>query len=497
MTNRPIIIVTTTTHRRAVEGMRLAGAILFCAALFITPLAGQPAQAVKALVSAIDAELRAPVFKRTLCAVLVRNAATGAVLYERNADLLLRPASNTKLVTSGAALLALSDTFRFVTRCFVRPIAPGNTELWIKGAGDPLFSTHDLISLVEQLRAAGLRNIAAVHLDASIFDSTYYGEGWMWDDETDATIPYIGAFPFERNRLDVTVTGAERVGQKAQVRVTPACEGIAVRNLALTGVNENLSVTRQPRSNLLRVWGTVRKNDTAKETVSMWNPAELLVCAFRREASARGLLAAECAFDTQETPAGAAEMARVDRTLDEVLLVLNKQSDNLCAESVLKTIGAAMGQLPGSAAGGLEKMERIFAARGVDTGAVALVDGSGISYYNLITPRALSDILGVLYHSTCAERYLRSLAVPGGEGTLKSRLKDAAWSQHVHAKTGTIRGVSTLSGYVTIPDATPLSFVIFMQNFTGPHRPFREIQDRIVRRCLECSAPRNGPTPSR
>jgi serine-type D-Ala-D-Ala carboxypeptidase/endopeptidase (penicillin-binding protein 4) len=494
------MITISDTNRARIRPEHLAGMLIS----FLILLAGipneslaQPIATAKALASAIDAELRTPLMKRTICGIVVRDLESGIFLYERNADLLLRPASNTKLVTSGAALLVLPDTFRFRTLCFLKRTAPDAAELWIRGSGDPLFSTADMASMIAQLRISGARDIAAVHLDGSIFDSTYYGEGWMWDDETDPTMPFISAFPFARNRLVITVTGSGQIGKKAQVTVSPGCDSIVVRNQAFTGSTDNISVTRLPSSNIVRVWGTVKKGGSVKETISMWSPEDILACAFIDAASGLGLLAPSCTVDRMRTPDGLQASARIERTLDEVLAVLNKQSDNLCAESLLKALAAEIRREAGTAKAGLEIGKRAFADLGVDTASIALVDGSGISYYNLITPKALSDVLSALHRSRAFDRYVRSLAIPGSEGTLSSRFSGIQSSEDIHAKTGTLRGVSTLSGYVVTPDSPPLSFVIFMQNFTGPHRPYRELQDRIVRRCLEYSASRVRATRSR
>ena len=477
----------------------LRGPMLYCLLLsWVTgSVFAQQDPARTLLRNAIMAELRSPLLKRTECGIVIRELSSGKILFEQNTDLLMRPASNAKLVTSGAALLLLPDTFRFSTECFGRQITPGSSEIWVRGGGDPLFSEKDLLALASEIQVSGVNNITAIHLDRSLYDSTYFGTGWMWDDETDASIPYISSFPFARNRFDITVAAGERVGQKTSVTVSPACESTVVRNRALTGVTTGLSITRQPRTNDIRVYGTVKKGSTVKESISMWNPDELYACALIDALKSIGLLAPEIRVDLQEVPTAVAGIAESGHSLDEVLSVMNKQSDNLCAESLLKTIGTLRNARGASAEDGLGEEKKLFGKEGVDTTGISLVDGSGISFYNLITAGALSGILHVMYQSRVFERYRKSLAVPGTEGTLVARLGGVEEAQFVHAKTGTIRGVSTLSGYVLIPGAPPLSFVIFMQNFTGPHRPYRELQDRIVRHCLKYSASQVQPTRSR
>ena len=136
-------------------------------------------------------------------------------------------------------------------------------------------------------------------------------------------------------------------------------------------------------------------------------------------------------------------------------------------------------------------MRRIVAGVGVDTTAVKLVDGSGMSFYNLVSAAALGQLLRGMYNSSARERFIRSMAVMGKRGTLAKRLAGTNADGIVTGKTGTISGVSALSVYVLTPES-PLAVVILMQNFDGAHGPYRAVQDRIVLHCLEY-----GTTPSR
>ena len=174
-------------------------------------------------------------------------------------------------------------------------------------------------------------------------------------------------------------------------------------------------------------------------------------------------------------------------TLAEVLAEANKDSDNLSAECLLRALAFADGRRAVRAADGIEAMERILRETGIPTAEFSLRDGSGISFYNLLTARGLGRLLRVMAGHRSSATYLASLAVAGVDGTLRRR-PAAPRVGTVRAKTGTVRGVSALSGYAQAPGGRLLSFVILMQNFTGKASPYREVQDRIVRHCLEYSA---------
>jgi D-alanyl-D-alanine carboxypeptidase/D-alanyl-D-alanine-endopeptidase (penicillin-binding protein 4) len=220
--------------------------------------------------------------------------------------------------------------------------------------------------------------------------------------------------------------------------------------------------------------------------------ADLLRTALLR----RGLVDSSVVIGIGSMTAPLVELGAIVRPLDEVLAEMNKQSDNLCAEMTLRLLGTSLPGGAASAKSGLEAMHTAFRDKGLPTGPLALVDGSGISFYNLVGVGFLGKVLRLMAVQEQFDRYRSALAVPGGEGTMRNRLQGEKHVAGVRMKTGTLRGVSTLAGYVQAPGGRLLSVVLFMQNFTGSHTPFREAQDRMVRHCLEYSAsPQNATRP--
>jgi D-alanyl-D-alanine carboxypeptidase/D-alanyl-D-alanine-endopeptidase (penicillin-binding protein 4) len=180
-----------------------------------------------------------------------------------------------------------------------------------------------------------------------------------------------------------------------------------------------------------------------------------------------------------------------------MLVNLNKISDNLSAENTLKILGAEKRGAPGSARSGIYETKQFLAQFGIDTTKFLMVDGSGVSHYNLLTAEMLVQLLvGMAHRPEWFPLFYASLPVAGVDGTLSNRMKGTPAEGNLRAKTGSISGVSSLSGYVTSQDGEMLAFSILMQHFLGGHRPYREVQDRMGVRLAGFSRKPNPPLPS-
>ena len=159
---------------------------------------------------------------------------------------------------------------------------------------------------------------------------------------------------------------------------------------------------------------------------------------------------------------------------------MNKPSDNLYAELLLKVVGAQVEGTPGSAEKGKKVLNKLLAEMGVDVEAIRFSDGSGVSRYGLLSPDAIISLLANMYQNfSVRNEFIASLPIAGVDGTLSRRMKGMAAEGIVHAKTGSLGGVSTLAGYTTADDGEVLAFSIMMSHFVGSTWPFRAVQDRI------------------
>ncbi|MDT8323065.1 MAG: D-alanyl-D-alanine carboxypeptidase/D-alanyl-D-alanine-endopeptidase [Bacteroidota bacterium] len=457
--------------------------------------------AARQLSSAIDAALENDLFAHTLAAVEVTDLRSGKTVYSRNAQLLLRPASNAKLVTSAAVVLGVDSAYRFRT---LLAAADSSLRLLVcTGGADPLLTSQDIQKLAESAYAAGVREVDTLLLDNSLLDSSplensFYGAGWMWDDESDPFMPYLSAFPVDRNTITLHLKSPTQHGEPVRFSVLPSSNLIHVENNARSGARSDLHVEKLPRSNTILLRGTLAAGRRVTRRVSMWRPPELfadLLLAALRVAGVR--------VDSARVISGSLRnptlpLGEIAHPLEKVLEKMNKDSDNLCAESALRVLGAqgkslgAQGKSRGVTAGdGLAAAEQILRRAGVETENLHLRDGSGISFYNLLTARSLSSLLAVMAAHPRFPRFRASLSIAGGDGTLARRMTGIEKGAFFRGKTGTVSGVSALSGYAQAPGGRLLGVVMLMQNFHGRHKPYRDVQDEIVRHCIVYSGDAN------
>ncbi len=447
---------------------------------------GEPAEALR---YDLDTILSDSIFIQSDAAVKIVSLETGEVLYERNASRLMRPASNTKLITSAAALNILGRDHEFRTSILADSLRGNGIvqgSLYLKGYGDPDLTVSNLDSMISQLKAIGIR---AVHgnivADASWFDDLYWGEGWMWDDEPYSYEAGICALSINKNCVKVSIIPGTVPGEGVRVVIDPPTSYVSLLNTARAVADTALvplTVTRmyKERLNTLVVSGeVVAKPDTLHRWVTVWRP-ELYAATLLKER-----LEADSIKVLGQPTIGVAlpwsrELAYHRRSIDSVLINLNKVSDNLSAENTLKAIAVARGGVPGSAKYALYQTNGFLAAMGIDTTKHWIVDGSGVSHYNLLTAEMLVQLLTAMTKQPEAfGLYFESLPIAGVDGTLKTRMRGTKAEGNLRAKTGSIGGVSSLSGYVTTADGERLVFSILMQDFILPSRFYRNAQDAI------------------
>lgn len=439
----------------------------------------------------IDSLLNTPSLLGGIQGVLVQSLADGSVWYEHNPDLLLLPASNQKLFTSAAALNLLGPNWRYVTillrygRVDRKGTLHGN--LYLKGSGNPLLSDKDLYTFVQAVHRAGIRRIrGSVIGDESCFDRRRYGDGWAWDDMSYYYSPQISALNLNGNLVRVQVYPGKKVGAPLRVIVAPTKNYVQVINRAATrakGTRSRLVIERELGKNRILIEGTLALDsppDTRKpQGITVENPALYAAHVLTMQLRSAGIRV-DGSPTTGISPRLAVEVARhYSPFLSEILKHLNKTSDNLIAECLLKTLGVEKGKTRfGTTEHGIRVAKVALNRLGIDPDALHMADGSGLSRLNLVSARNVAALLRAMHAHPHAKTFLDSLPLAGVEGTLKHRLKGTPAENNVRAKTGTMRNVSCLSGYVTTPDE-PLIFVILMNNHRD-NAAARDIQDKIT-----------------
>lgn len=467
----------------------MPGGLRRAAALVIAVAAGAAAGAeprAEALGKKIDRILDRPAFASAFWGVEVRSLKTGKTLYSRNAAKGFRPASTLKLVTTAAAL----DTFGGPARLRTTIATAGRLDglgrilgdVYLVGGGDPVLggryvegrATAAFEELAEGLWAAGVRRIEGRLVGhEGLFRGERRGPDWGWEDLVWWYGAEVSALSFNDDCAHLTVAGGERVGDPVVLERSPLSSYYAATSTATTsalGTKAELTLVRDPGSNLIRISGTYPLGDKPWEGwVALEDPARYAATVFAEVLEAKGIhIMGRIATSSEPLPAGARVLAAHDSPpLADILKVVNKESHNLQAETLLRLLGARV-KGEGSAEAGHEAVKEFLARIGVRSGGWALQDGSGLSRSDLVDPRGLVDLLAAMARHPQARAFRDSLPLAGIDGTLKSRLRGTRAEARLAAKTGTLHLVNALAGYATTPAGEPLAFAVMVNNHIAP-----------------------------
>jgi len=462
--------------------------------LQIAPTGG--ARTLAELRQRLDTILNDPALAHAMAGIKIVSLRTGEVFYERRADLLAHPASNQKLLTSATALSVLGPAYVFRTSVAcdsaqkIESVIAG--DLYLIGRGNPDLTDKDLFGLAQSLAQMGIKEIRGnLVCDDFYFDDVRWGNGWMWDDDPSDLFSRFTALTVNDNAVVVRAAPSDTLDRPARVQITPATEHVFLMNKSVTVKHKKeidslklspLLMTRhwQQNENTILVTGALAQDESPQEeTLNVLHPEIYCGKLFRDALRTAGIMAQGNVI-RGEAPAKIKILAEYRGPIMPILINLNKSSDNLTAELLLKTLGAEKFGRPGTAAKGIRAMRQFFSSIGVDTNAVYSADGSGVSHYNLITPANLVNLLTAMWKNfAIRNEFVATLPIAGVDGTLRGRMKGTAAANVLHAKTGTISAVSTLSGYTTTAEGEELAFSFMMQHFLASGRAVRSIQDRL------------------
>jgi D-alanyl-D-alanine carboxypeptidase/D-alanyl-D-alanine-endopeptidase (penicillin-binding protein 4) len=455
---------------------------------------GRPAR--ERLAAEIGRALDVPALAHSGVTLLVVSLDRGDTLFAREPERLYTPGSNLKLFTAASALHYLGPDYRFRTPLVAVGVISNDTlhgDLVVVGRGDPDLDVAHLAALADTLATRGIRVVTGdMRADASWFDvASDWGPGWMWDDGPYWFWPYISALTVHDNVVGVVVRPGAAPGAQVEVGLDPPTRFVDVRVEATTGPagsDTTLAIRRQwmPRaSNLITVTGTLPADaDSSNELLTVEDPplyAAVLLAELLAERGVEvlggvryGALEAGEVADTVAVHVSDSLAASVSNFL--------KISDNLTGEQLVKTIAAEVAGPPGSYAAGLAAERAFLAAEvGLDTLAFKLADGSGVSRYNVVTGGQIVALLRYLSaREDLAGTFEAALPVAGVDGTLERRMRGTAAEGRARAKTGTLQGVSSISGYVPSAEGERLVFSLMMEFFVGPSAPRQAVQDSVV-----------------
>jgi D-alanyl-D-alanine carboxypeptidase/D-alanyl-D-alanine-endopeptidase (penicillin-binding protein 4) len=459
----------------------------------------------QSLASRIETILGSGAAARALWGVHVVDAATGRVLCERNAALPMTPASNMKLLTTALALKTFGAEHRFETRV----VLTGSGDLVLVGGADPSISgriypyvregTADprqrLADLARQVAAAGVTRVEGDLIgDDTLHEHEPWPDGWAAGDVPWEYGAPVSALTYNDNAVSITIRPAREAGEGARVSLKPALGWFTIHNTLRVeaGAKREIRLDRLPGSAVVRIYGTAPPGAAAAtQWIAVDDPARFAAEEFRKAlleegvavmgaARARHRLAGEPWVE----PQGRTVAKRLSPPLAEIVTVVNKVSQNLHAELLLREIGRVK-RGRGARSAGVEELESWLISLGADKQELALADGSGLSRPALVSPRVITAVLRSMAASADGETFSKSLPVGGVDGTLYARFRGLGDASAIRAKTGTIRHVSALSGYAGPPTGQGVAFSIIANHATAPSQEIRAAIDRIGMAILE------------
>ena len=445
-----------------------------------------------------------PSFSNANWGVVIQSLETGEYFYKRNEDKLFLPASSLKLFTTAAGLIILGPEYRFTTNIYKRGIIDGSIlkgDLIIQGRGDPTISERfyggDMLRIynlwADSLLELGIEEIVGNIIgDDSEFDDRGLGEGWAWDNESYWYSAQASAISFNDNCVDISVF-VKQDKKTSKVFIYPDTKYVTVSNEVTVVPKDSttdIDVYRERGTNLITVSGTIKQNsDTVRTFCTVNNPARFAMVTLKNVLERKGIKITGSSMVVDDLPRPIdykqAELLFTNSSLPlkEIIRVVNKNSQNFYAEQILKTIGLETAHY-GTRENGIEAEFDVFKDMGINTDGMIIVDGSGLSRLNLVSPRHFISLLNYMFKSKFFIPYFNSLPIAGVDGTLGSRLKNTRAEGKIRAKTGYLTAVRSLCGYAFTGDNEPVAFSIIANNFNVPVKLAENLQDLV---CLRLS----------
>jgi serine-type D-Ala-D-Ala carboxypeptidase/endopeptidase (penicillin-binding protein 4) len=456
---------------------------------------------VRRLQSDIARVFGAPIMARGTWGVDIRSLDTGERLYQLDAEKLMMPASNMKILTLATAAEVLGWDYRFTTTLETAATIEHGVlrgDLFVRGTGDPTINSRSnradgvFTEWAAALSAAGIRQIdGRIVGDDQTFDDDGLGAGWAWDYLQYGYAAPCGALEFNENLAELRIEPGAVPGDPARIQLT-AGSGLTAINRAVTGpgdVEESIDFRRHLDRPVLEISGIIPAGlSPVVRPVAVVNPTVFFAQALKDALTVRGISVTGDAVDLDDVAGELATVTTPRRTLAsspspplrEIATVLMKVSQNLYAETLLKAIGAARGGL-GTTQSGQRAVQATLQSWGIPRDAYVMADGSGLSRYNYVSASAVTAILERLYREPRhREPFTATLPIAGKDGTIASRLKRTRAEGNALAKTGSIANVRTLSGFVRTRDGEMLAFSILANDFVIPAATVNWITDLAV-----------------
>jgi D-alanyl-D-alanine carboxypeptidase/D-alanyl-D-alanine-endopeptidase (penicillin-binding protein 4) len=449
----------------------------------------------------IEKIIKSPNRERETWGILIETLDSHQILAEFNSNKYLIPASNVKLLTTAASLLKLGADYQIKTPVYIEGNPPHLTSLRIVGKGDPTLTTQHLEYLGKQLKNIGVTQIEQIIVEDGYLPEPYINPSWEFSDLYYYYASPVNSLILNQNTFVLSLLPQE-VNQPVKIDFFDAiaAKQLLIKNKTVTGlpnVDYNINLKILFEKSTLEFSGELAENAEP----DIWNlaivkPGEYFLESLYHALNIHGisiknrlLLPTTTYHKTQENVnnsspiinqdnrSGTEELFLVFKSpqLIDLITAINQESNNLFSEVLLKKLA-----LNSKDNNGIQELKKILTELGVNANNYHLQDGSGLSRHNLASNEAFVETLKLISNTKYGKIYRNSLTVAGKNGTLKRRFTDTIVKDNLQGKTGTLTGVSALSGYLEIPNYEPVVFSIIVNNSKEKASISRQIIDEIV-----------------
>lgn len=460
------------------------------------------------------------VASRAFWGIKIVELKSGKTVYQHNADKLFVLASNAKLFSTALGLIRLGPEYTYTTAVVSKaPLAEEGVvskDLVLLGGGDPNLSSRvvpydpensfqknlllPITNLAQQVVDSGVRRVQGnVVGDDTRYVWQRYPPGWSVQDGYWAYGAPISALSFNDNMVKLRVLPGIASRRPARVDIIPKNGYFSLENRVRTAptrtVARGLGFDRQPGSRKLLLWGDISIRSPGRVlAIAVDDPALFAAFALHKELRRLGVAIEGTAvarhvrpyelpslkrLPIRELKHYPAKLAAVESaSLAQTLPIINKDSQNLHAEMLLREVGYKLRGV-GSFEAGLAELKSFLVEVGIKPQESRLQDASGLSRRNLITPEATTRLLAYMWNLPSREHFVSSLPVSGEDGTLNWRFAKTAAKGRIRAKTGSLAQVTAISGYAATLDERNLVFSIFVNNHGVKASYIRSLVDRI------------------
>lgn len=408
---------------------------------------------------------------------IAKNLTRNEILSEHNEKTFMLPASTQKVFTALAAKLVLNDDFRFTTSLLTKGNVQNNRlkgDLIIQFTGDPDLTSGQLYQLLAELKKQGIQHIDGnLVLDTAVFVGHNRGIGWIWNDLTmcfnsppaavnidnncfyanlDANVPVGELVKFDvPAQYPVQVFGQVRVVSKEEA---PYCQLDAV-------VHDN---------NRYQIKGCIaRQSKPFGLSFAVQDPDAYAIGIIQRHLKRLGIEFHGQIQQSYQFQQGTLLAQHYSKPLPELLKKMMKKSDNQIADALFRTVAYHYYKRPASFQLGTMAMKQILQSKaGIKFGSSILADGSGLSRHNLVSPYIMLQALEYIAKNEAQLQLLSTFPVAGVDGTLSGRgsVIEAPLVKNLSAKTGALKGVYNLAGFMKNAQGEHIAFVQFINGYS-------------------------------